>query len=377
VPITGQLVGCRRAPASLMIALFKKEIPSNPLYLSNGKRLRFITTESGVGILAVNSHEVGIELRKMAARRAGGLTEISSAEYEALKSGMAGAQARQVGIDNRNGEQPGIDQIYIKWRIAKGRFAFKPISVPHLPLGRMIHCLERHRQVDAQSERRVMAAWESWLALYRTGLMVPCHLWDYPRSARVIGDTRDLPYLKDVLAAGIAKAAPGDLIVLTNDDTIMHAQLLTALMRLMATKDAVSSFRLNFPKDFVPPPTEKIERIVKRGANCLGRDLFCFRREWLVANLDAFPDFILGEQEWDLVLAVMVRQTAKVMTTKINFEQVMPACELAHGYLIHEMHERLWTDPRYQNSPAKLHNNRLMCEWHSDNGFENLIGKLL
>lgn len=362
-----------------MLRFYKKEIPSNPLYLPNGKRVPFRTTHSNVGIFATDKEGIIAELDRMSQKRVGGVIQIDQTEFQNIRDGGKPGTHPSVNksfMGDGNGETPGIDQLYIKWRIARGRMAFIPIPAPKLPTGRIIHVLERHKQKNKSSERRVMAAFNSWVGLYEQGV-IPCHVWDYPRSGRSIGDTRDLPYLKDILQAGLNVSQPGDLIMFSNDDTILHESTPKIIQQMIRGKDALSSFRLNFNEGKVPAPNANLKRICNQGGQCLGRDLFVFRREWLQLNFNSIPDFILGELEWDLVLSVIVRRTAGVMTTKKNFTEIIPKCDLPRGYVIHENHERNWVDARFSNSPAKIHNNLLACEWYCDNGFEALIGKLL
>lgn len=364
-----------------MVRYFKKEIPENHLYLPNGRRCPFRVSKSGVGILATNDQGLVGELDKVLARHAGGLIEIPELEYLLLRDGRSQPQPdnRQ---HQRNGEDErelvGIDQLYIKWKIAKGRTVFRPVKTGIRTVGKFIHVLERHRQPDADSERRVTNAFWSWAYHYERG-MLPCHVWEYPRSARTIGDPRDLPYLKDVLQEGLKMAAqPDDILLLTNDDTVLHRRIVSALTTMLKRGvDAVSSFRINFEREDMPATDTPVAKIRQWGEACLGRDLFAFRAEWLKLNWNAIPDFLLGELEWDLVLATMVRCAAEVMTTKMNLSIQQPKCELDRGYVIHENHARNWTNERFAKAPAKIHNNRHMAEFFADNGFEGLIGKLI
>lgn len=353
-----------------MVRFFKKEMPSCPLYLPNGRRAAFKTVKSGVGILASNEEHLLSELDKVLKRHVGGLIEISESEY---------LQLRDKRPPQKNGQPvaQGINHAYIKWKIARGRTVFKPRVTGSSKVGRFIHVLERHRQADPLDERRILNAFWSWVKLYKQGV-IPCHVWEYPRSARMIGDQRELPFLKDVLAAGLKLAtAEDDILILTNDDSVLHQSIIPALTATLRSVDCCSSFRINFEREDMPKTDTAVEKVRQWGESCLGRDLFAFRANWLLLNWEAIPDFVLGEQEFDLVLATMIRMAAGLTTTRENFTVQEPRCELDRGYVMHENHTRNWMSEQWAKSPAKIHNNRLAAEFFSDNGFESLIGALV
>lgn len=351
-----------------MVRFFKKEIPHSPLYLPNGRRAPF-KTSNGVGILATNDDHLLAELDKVLKRRVGGVIEIGEHDYLKLRDHRPVQKVFQRTIS-------GISQSYIRWKIARGRTVFKPRATGSNKVGRFIHVLERHRQADPDSERRVLNAFWSWVDIYKQGV-IPCHIWEYPRSAREIGDKRDLPYLKDVLLAKGFPYDDDDILILTNDDSVLHQNIIPALTSVLRSADCCSSFRVNFEQEDMPATYTAVEKVRQWGEPCLGRDLFAFRAGWLRLNWEAIPDFILGEFEWDLVMATMIRMASGLTTTKENFAIQEPRCEIDRGYVMHENHARNWMDDRWANSPAKIHNNRLAVEWFSDNKFESLIGALI
>lgn len=354
-----------------MTRYFKKEMPQSPLFLPNGRRAPFRTVKAGVGILATNDLPLLTELDKVLSRRIGGVIEIQEDDYLQLRDNGRPAKAQS------KAPEVGINHLYVRWKIARGRMVFNPVSTGLQTVGRFIHVLERHRQPDADSERRILNAFWSWTDLYKQGV-VPCHVWEYPRSSRSMGDPRGLPYLKDVLAEGLKLAtAPDDILLLTNDDTVLHRKIIPALTSMLRSVDCCASFRINFEQDNMPETSTPVAKVRQWGENCLGRDLFAFRAEWLKLNWQSIPDFLLGEQEFDLVITTMIRMAAGVRTTKENFAVQQPKCEIDRGYVMHEIHERNWKNERFAQSPAKIHNNRLYIEFCADNGFETLIGEIV
>lgn len=337
-----------------------------PLHLPSGRRAPFRPSKYEVSILATNDSELLRELDIARARGIGGLTEISEGEYLSLRDGER---------PKLNPDGPNFKRLK---KVAVGRMKVRLVDSGIRTVGEFIHVVERHAQRDLDSERRVTNAVASWTHHYSKG-MNSCHVWDYARSAdETLGDPRHLPYLKDVLAEGLKISTnPDDIILLTNDDTVFHHNIVAAMTRMLKNVDALSSFRMNFKRENMPSLDTPTAKIRQWGEACFGRDLFAFRAEWLRRNWTAIPDFLLGTLEWDLALAALVRLAADVETTKDNFGVHEPKCELDRGMIIHESHERLWMSEECSKSPATLHNNKLYVEFLSDNGLEELVGKIL
>lgn len=351
-----------------MLRYFKKEMPSVALHLSTGKRAPFRPSKYEFGILVTGDCDLLRELDIARARSVGGLTEISENEYLAL----------------RDGERPKLNPAGPNFKrlkkVAVGRMKIRLVDSGIRTVGQFVHVVERHQQRDLDSERRVENAVASWIYHYSKG-MLSCHVWEY-EYARIasesIGDPRRLPYLKDLLAEGLKIAQqPDDIVVLTNDDTVLHQKIVPAMTRMLQNVDAISSFRMNFKKKDMPALDTPTAKIRQWGEACHGRDLFAFRADWLRRNWTAIPDMIVGEIEFDLVLAALIRIAAGVETTKENFSIQQPSCELDRGFVVHESHERNWMKEEFSTAPARLHNNRCYVEFCADNGFEELIGKIL
>ena len=255
---------------------------------------------------------------------------------------------------------------------------------PRLRETMFYHVVERHAQKSAEEEARILTAVKSWVALYKTGRVIPCHLWetDYPRSAKTLGDRRHLPYLKDVIAEGMTKCRrPDDAVLWTNDDTVLHPGVVAAMTDKLKRVPCVGSFRVNFDRVESEAIASNPDLLRQRGErdhdgnlrSDLGRDLFAWRKSWLTEHWLEIPDFILGELEFDVVMAVIVRREAGIYTDKRNVLQVMPACELDKGFVLHQKHERQWTASEHKDSAAKIWNRRLAIAWYAQNSFPSLI----
>lgn len=285
-------------------------------------------------------------------------------------------------LDAIPGDRPSLMQVLTAWRCGNGKYAMVKTEVKQLytftistERPTLWHVTERHKTSNSESERKAIQAESSWVDLYKRRELKPCHVWRYPRSSASIGDTRNLPFLKDVLCAGLTKCRDHDIVVWTNDDTILHSEAANSVLSSLSKTDACSSFRVNFEKGNLPKLTDPVDKIRSAGKFDLGRDLFAFRASWLIRNWNCIPDFYLGELEFDLVLAVLIRKLAGQATTKVNIHEPLPACELERGYVIHELHQRIWVTKEHEKSPAKAWNQKLCRAWYSDHGYHALISK--
>jgi hypothetical protein len=169
------------------------------------------------------------------------------------------------------------------------------------------------------------------------------------RDAKVIGDDRELPFLKDLFRRALERAEQGDLIIWTNDDNGLDVKIVDWAKGHLAEHSSASMRRPDEPGVHV------------------GRDLFGFSREWLAANIDDMPDFICGAPLFDLVIAAMIRKTHGITSALQNMHHdIMPA-ECPARYVLHEAHKSSWAGANEHTLPANLHNRRLAHIWCANN----------
>ena len=293
----------------------------------------------------------------------------------------AKAEPMRDSITAAPGEKPSLIQLLAAKKAGNPNAAFavnilaKPQYSFRLSIDRpsLWHVTERHKTENKDAERRTIQAEASWLPLYKRSEMRPAHLWRYPRSSASLGDKRGLPYLKDVFAEGLTRAEEHDIIVWTNDDTILSSDAPQAVLAKLTEMDACASFRVNFPNaQAIPKLTGKASDIAALGKSDLGRDLIAVRASWLKRHWHTIPDMILGEVEFDLVLSVLIRKTFGIVTTKRNISEIT-ACEMERGYVLHEAHPRSWASPEFEDNPAKQYNRKLAAQWYTANGHGALI----
>lgn len=221
------------------------------------------------------------------------------------------------------------------------------------------HVVERHPEANEYRRKQKQRAWDSWAALYNDGV-IPLHYNDYKRTSKIVGDNRNLPFLKDVLARASEVAMPDDIILWTNDDNLLHPELPRMLRMFLAIYGACTAMRVEYrqPPNLSLPP----ETVAREGQPHLGRDLFACTAQWLADAWDELPDFLLGAPEFDLCLAAMVRRKRRFHTTRQNIATIIPCCELPPGYLVHEVHPSQWSQLPESN-PAHVWNRRNFETW--------------
>lgn len=229
----------------------------------------------------------------------------------------------------------------------------------------IVHVVECHEPMDERT-RRAMVSWQA----LQSERWETVHVWRYPRNSQQIGDKRALPMLRDLLKIGIEKChRPNDIVCLTNGDNLLHVTLPEALEHYMQDIPAICSFRLNVTS--TPRMTADPAVLCKTGKPDFGRDLFAFRKWWLEKNWELIPDMYLGEWEWDLIMALLIRRGNGVpVTDKGELHMGNPRSELPLGYVLHEIHERKWMSREALTMPAKWHNQRMAKAWYQAQGME-------
>ena len=238
-------------------------------------------------------------------------------------------------------------------------FSRAPEGVPTI-----FHACEHHTTRKSIELARKAAAWASWDVLYQQHHVLPRHYSAYERSSKALGDDLDLPYFKDVLKWGMAEAENDDIILWTNDDTILHPSIATVLRGHLEKHPVVSISRCEFRRRCPPAsvsPEVWARADVLKAHN--GRDLMAFRKSWLVEHWDDIPDFILGASEFDVFMTVMIRHFYGINDPRANLHAAIHPAEIPRGLVGHIRHFSKWNDRRrIARAPAQLHNIRLYGE---------------
>lgn len=78
-----------------MATYFKSNNPSVPFYLSNGGKVQFDDVVGGEAILAVHNPDIVKEFAEAIANQRGGISEITSAQYQDLKKKQGEIKSQQ------------------------------------------------------------------------------------------------------------------------------------------------------------------------------------------------------------------------------------------------------------------------------------------
>ncbi len=177
------------------------------------------------------------------------------------------------------------------------------------------------------------------------------------RSSRDLGDTRKLPYIKDIIDHAAAQATDDEIIAFCNADTLILPDAPAAIRERLATGDCCYSRRIDVADGAFPHTRDGLAKFPRH----VGADLFAFRAGWWRSHRDEFPDLLLACEGWDWCM----RRVAQ----KYN-----PAAEIDPPIIYHENHSPVWAySANIHDNPGQKWN-RAECEkWARANGFERAI----
>lgn len=171
-----------------------------------------------------------------------------------------------------------------------------------------------------------------------------------PRSAKDIGDSRDLPFFKDIIDWVIAeKMEPHDIILFGNSDGGLRMDTCEVLRKYVPSFGAVA---------------------MRRDNDHIGAEAFAFTRQWFEQYRSEIPDFFQGAPCWDIALRAFIRLQRGIVTTPSNLAYDFAPCDLTERIILHEDHPSEWV--KHEHSPANLHNRRLARQWLNKLGLTEL-----
>lgn len=214
---------------------------------------------------------------------------------------------------------------------------------------RIIHIFSSYPHRCAGDVRRHQEAKASWYRAYKHSAdaeWVHCAVAEgsLKRSAAtVLGDPKPLPFIKNILEAGMeqARAQPSDIVFLCNEDVAIAEDI---EIDLIATRMGWASRR-----DFMALPRRVTKESIAKGSAHPGADAFFFvAGDWPQLR-DKFPDMILARSRWDLVYrSVLQRNGGKEIV----------------NVLAHVAHPQKWIAA--EEEPAGLWNIKLFEEYEKN-----------
>lgn len=219
---------------------------------------------------------------------------------------------------------------------------------------KVVHAYEVH-----PADERVARAQSTWETFKSLGWEAR-PLCVYPRDTRLLGETKSVPFLKDIMAEALTGLAPDDIIVFTNDDIILLPPLNEELLRYLSVVPCLMSSRRDIQ---VFEDVSKIRKDIVVHEHW-GRDLIACRAWWLREQWDELPDYAVGFRDWDIGFLCQMRKSCGVGFTGVwNWKQsfTLTACEIASPYVLHEVHDAY--HETHRSSPATLWNEVLLVTW--------------
>lgn len=232
----------------------------------------------------------------------------------------------------------------------------------------IVHAVPRYQPAERETQRRIANAEASWNKLYASDMVKPLHLWKFARDSSTVGDPRRTPFLRDILTKAVLVARPGDIVMFTNDDAILHPDLPWHLMDMMLDEPSACAFRQSFAPGHTPDFTTHRDFFTEEPHDW-GRDMFAFRREWLLAHINDIPDYVLGSHDWDSTLATLMRVLKGIPVSHATWVKREPRCELPAGFVYHEFHQANWSTPTARRTlPGNIYNRNLTLEFIAKRG---------
>jgi hypothetical protein len=165
------------------------------------------------------------------------------------------------------------------------------------------------------------------------------------RSARNLGDTRALPFVKDLVNHGMCRARPEDIVVVANRDICLTT---TALERLRWGVERGKGVAVAVRRTMPNPPMNRLHRSVTNCKPDGGFDLFAFTPAWWAANEAKLPDMLLGREAWDTCWRMLADEKgADVYLDDITY---------------HEPHDSPWRAEQF-TSPSQVYNRNLCLDF--------------
>lgn len=204
---------------------------------------------------------------------------------------------------------------------------------------------------------------------------------DLHRTSASIGDTKPVPFVRDIIESFIRfhHAADDDTIIcLTNADIILAESRISALCRNVRKHGCSFSFRRDFTVPLYLPVTtaseSAMERAIIHSKWYVGADLFAFTiRWWKDYGSDSFPDMLLGRAGWDWIMRCVMAETC--MTASDFVQQITQTPLANHGRFLetpnaifHEKHDSFWEQHDSSKKPnaGNVYNLSLANKWFVD-----------
>lgn len=180
-------------------------------------------------------------------------------------------------------------------------------------------------------------------------------LEDGQRSSKDIGDSRGLPYLKDVIIRGCDNADDSDIVIFSNTDVCLTVDAVGMVRQWLWDAPCCFSRRTDCNIAFA-----LIDRMSgeSKGMPDVGSDLFAARKAWWLDHLVNLPDALIGSEGFDFCF-------------RHYFWKCNPNAEIKPSILLHPAHRPYWSLTNViHDNPSQKYNRSICREWAIANGLE-------
>lgn len=220
--------------------------------------------------------------------------------------------------------------------------------------GRMIHHVTNWYTGNAKDNPRVFRARATWEELridpdYR---IIEHSIKPGDRTSADLGDTRTLPYIKDIVDAGCKGADDKDIVVFSNSDVSLVPEALYEIRRKMEHMPCCYSRRIDVPDNSARRKLKDNVRAVVH----VGADLFAFEVGFWKQHKDDLPDVFLSCEGWDAVARFFCRKHSKFPEIEVPI-------------IWHQQHQSWWAlNENIRDNVAQIHNRSECIKWSYANG---------
>lgn len=243
----------------------------------------------------------------------------------------------------------------------RNHFKANRVRAPHPLPSRFITVTAPFHTDNAETAQRFADVKRSWDFQFNLGRMLDFSMRpeDLSRTSASIGDSRNLPYLKDVLDYGVSRALdPEDVVVYSNLDVAFTVNLPA---RLAHTLNVAGGVAVVWRRTMKFDPNQYYET-VRGGVQDGGVDVIAVTPKWWALNRDRLPDMFVSSSHWDFVFRVWAEQVSN------------GKCYL-HDGVYHAPHKGVY-DRIGHTTPAQKHNRDAAKKFFTQIGKHKLAAML-
>lgn len=229
---------------------------------------------------------------------------------------------------------------------------------PHGPVIQRPRILLVSAPFDTQDKdelRRFTSARKTWETHFNTGHILDFPMCKLPRSSADIGDNRAVPYLRDLLDYGVARAMPEDIVAYTNLDLSLAGN---AVAQILTTVQAGGGVCCAWRRTAKPRGNYAMST-VRSAPKDGGIDLVAVTPAWWKEHRNKIPDMFVAGNFWDYCFRVYAEQLTKGL------------CYMDDG-TYHEPHAGMMERVGVAN-PVQQHNLRLAKQFFKERKMDSVV----